>query len=356
MVNNSFWRGRKVFITGHTGFKGSWLVLWLNMMGAEIAGYSTGPVTNPNLYEELLLDSSITNIYGDICDYNLLSQAISEFNPQIVINMAAQSLVRPAYRSPLETYSVNCMGTANLLEACRYLGDLRVILNITSDKCYENHEWLWGYRENEPLGGYDPYSSSKACSEIITRSYRKSFFNENDYDKHGVAIATARAGNVIGGGDWSEDRLIPDCIRSIVNSEKIIIRNPTSIRPWQYVLDPLNGYLMLIERLYNEGPQFNGGWNFGPNDEDAKEVRFIVDVICRKMDHKPGYEITSFKQPHEANYLKLDCSKAKALLNWKPKMRLEKSLDEIVLWSTAYIKGQNLKRITLDQINAFSEL
>jgi len=352
-VNSDFWQGKRVFLTGHTGFKGSWLSLWLKMMGAEILGFSTGPLTNPNLYSILSLDSLLLNITGDILDYKILSKAISKFKPQIVIHMAAQSLVRRSYNSPLETIAVNITGTANLLEACRIAKDLKVILNVTSDKCYKNQEWLWGYRENEQLGGIDPYSCSKSCSELITKSYRESFFNQKDYDKHGVAIATARAGNVIGGGDWSEDRLIPDCILALTAGKKIKLRNPNSIRPWQYVLDPLHGYLLLIEKLFESGPRFSGSWNFGPNEDDAKEVRWIVDTICRKMNHKPGYETNSETQPHEANFLKLDCSKSKSLLKWKPKMRLAESINEIIFWTKAYMEGKDMKQISIDQVNSF---
>lgn len=357
LVNHaSFWRGKKVFLTGQTGFKGSWLSLWLGMLGAEVLGFSNGPVTQPNLYTHLDLDSTQKNVVGDICNYQTISKVISDFNPQIVIHFAAQAIVRHSYKHPLETFSANIMGTANLLEACRNLKDLRVILNVTSDKCYANKEWLWGYRENEELGGADPYSCSKACSELITSSYRQSFYNDQHYNKHGVAIASARAGNVIGGGDWSEDRLVPDCIRAIIAKESITLRNPNATRPWQYVLDPLNGYLILLEKLFTNGPEYNGGWNFGPHDEDTRTVKWIVDEIFRKMDvtNKSVTDI-AHPQPHEANFLKLDCSKAASLLGWKAKIPLEKSIDEISVWSKAFMAGKDMKEICMDQIRTFCE-
>lgn len=353
LVSSNFWRGKRVCITGHTGFKGSWLCLWLHMLGADVLGYSNGPVTQPNLFELLSLGDSVTNINGDILDYIHFSKIIAEFSPQIVIHMAAQSLVREGYRSPLQTYAVNCMGTANVLEACRYVDGLQVILIVTSDKCYENREWVWGYRENEPLGGIDPYSSSKACSELITQSYRESFFSRKNDDEHGVAIATVRAGNVIGGGDWSEDRLVPDCIRAFMNKEQIVIRNPYAIRPWQYVLDPLHGYLMLIERLFVDGPKFNGSWNFGPDEDDAQEVRWIVEKFCDTMNHTPWYAISGDEHPREALFLKLDCAKAKSLLKWKPKMKLSESIDEIVYWAKSYLTGKDTRHISIEQINRF---
>lgn len=352
-VFNNFYKGRKVFITGHTGFKGSWLSILLNWLGADVYGYALRPHTNPSLYEIADVNNLISSTIGDIRDFNLLRKMLAEIQPEIIIHMAAQPLVRESYRNPRETYEVNVMGTVNLLDAVRNIESVKAILNVTTDKCYENREWHWGYRENEPMGGYDPYSNSKGCSELVTSSFRSSFFNPKEYKNHGVALASARAGNVIGGGDWSEDRLIPDFIRSIVRREKVKIRSPYAIRPWQHVMEPLSGYLMLCEKLYTGGPPFGEGWNFGPDDRDAKNVEWITSTICRLWGIGAAYELDSDPQPHEASYLKLDCSKAKALLGWYPLWNIDHALQAIVDWHKAFSDNADMRAVTIRQIEEY---
>lgn len=349
---NNFWENKKVFITGHTGFKGSWLSLWLHHKGAKVIGYSLKPPTNPSLFELCKVDQYLEHsVMGNIINQTFLKQTLLDSQPDIIIHMAAQPLVRESYNSPVETFQTNIMGTVNLLDAVRSCKSVKVVLNVTTDKCYENKEWIWGYRETEPLGGYDPYSSSKACSELVTAAYRNSFFPNDQFENHGVAIATARAGNVIGGGDWSRDRLVPDILRSLINNEKIMIRNPHAIRPWQHVLEPLSGYIHLSELLYEHGPHFTGAWNLGPHDDDSKHVQWIVEKLCEKWGGgNKGYQIDDSKRPHEANYLKLDCSKAKKELNWNPKWNLEKALDKIVEWTKGYQEGIDLTELCLKQI------
>jgi CDP-glucose 4,6-dehydratase len=355
MVNKAFWKGKKVLITGHTGFKGSWLCMFLHKLGAEVCGYSLEPPTNPNLYELCNINSFVTSTIADIRDFDSILKKIDTDKPEIIIHMAAQPLVRLSYAEPVVTYQTNVIGTMNLLEAVRVSksNSVRVIVNVTTDKCYENKEWLWPYRENEPLGGHDPYSSSKACSEIITASYRNSFFNIANYDQHHLAIATARAGNVIGGGDWASDRLIPDFIRAILNRKVIIIRNPDSIRPWQHVLEPLSGYLMLSEQLYNNGISFAESWNFGPNDEDAKSVRWIVEKLCEMYGNGATYELDKNAHHHEATYLKLDCSKAKEKLRWHPRWNLNKALESIIYFAEAYKRKDDLRALCMSQIEEY---
>ncbi|WP_154119357.1 CDP-glucose 4,6-dehydratase [Paenibacillus monticola] len=349
MVDHQFWNGKKVFVTGHTGFKGSWLCLWLSSMGAEITGYSLEPSTSPSLFELCEIGKLLqNNVIADIRDYQQLSAAMQKSQPEIVIHMAAQPLVRESYKNPVETYEINVMGTINLLEAIRNCQSVTAVVNVTTDKCYENKEWNWGYRENEPLGGYDPYSSSKACSELVTSAYRSSFLN-NQIEGRKIAVASARAGNVIGGGDWAADRLVPDSIRSILNNQKIIIRNPSSIRPWQHVLEPLSGYLQLAEKLYLQGEEYASAWNFGPADVDAKPVEWIVQEICRRWDGA-SYEVDNGMHPHEAKYLKLDCSKAKVELNWFPRWDLGQAIDKIVEFTFAYQEGADLREVCAKQI------
>lgn len=344
---------RKVLITGHTGFKGSWLSLLLHKLGAVVYGYALEPPTKPSLFVEAKIDELINSYIGDVRDFEFLSKVIDEIQPEIVIHMAAQPLVRDSYKIPVETYAINVMGTVNVLEVCRRSESVKAIVNVTTDKCYENKEWHWGYRENEPMGGYDPYSNSKGCSELITSSYRNSFFNPKDYDKHGVAIASARAGNVIGGGDWAEDRLIPDFIRAISQNQKLVIRSPYAIRPWQHVLEPLNGYLTLAAKLYKEGPIYDGGWNFGPDDKDAKNVEWITQAICELWGNGVSYAVDTNPQPHEANYLKLDCSKAKAELGWEPKWNINKSLESVVEWSKSFLSKADMREFTEKQIEEY---
>jgi CDP-glucose 4,6-dehydratase len=355
MVDTTFWQGKKVFLTGHTGFKGSWLSLWLNALGAQVTGYALEPPTNPSLFEICKIGTLVNSIIGDVRDYDKLNFAMQQTKPDVVIHMAAQPLVRDSYKSPVKTYEINVMGTVHLLEAVRHCNSIKAVVNVTTDKCYENKEWVWGYRENESMGGYDPYSNSKGCSELVTASYRNSFFNSNDYAKHGVALATARAGNVIGGGDWATDRLIPDCIEALLNNKKVIIRNPQAIRPWQHVLEPLNGYLILAQKLYEEGVGFAEGWNFGPNDSEAKTVEWIVQKMCKCWGEGAVYEVDGGIHPHEAHYLKLDCSKAKMRLNWVPKWNLEYTIEKIIDWMQAYNEKKDMQKVCLQQIAEYTK-
>ena len=352
---NSIYNGKRVLITGHTGFKGTWLSLWLLRLGAKVIGFALEPPSVPNLFEAIGIEKELEHYYGDIRDYDHLIQVFQDSKPDMVFHLAAQSLVRCSYDEPRLTYETNVMGTVNVLEAVRQTKSVRVALNITSDKCYENREWVWGYRENEPLAGYDPYSNSKACSELVTSAYRNSFFNHQDYSRHGVALASARAGNVIGGGDWGTDRLIPDCIRSILKNEPVRIRNPMAIRPWQHVLEPLCGYLILGRKLYEEGPRFAQPWNFGPYDSDAKPVEWVVQRICVLWGENASYEIDRGAHPHEAGYLKLDCAKARAELDWQPRWNLDSALEKIVEWTRAYQKGQDVREVCLKQIDEYSQ-
>lgn len=356
MIDNQFWHKRRVFVTGHTGFKGSWLCLWLHDLGAEVTGYALNPPTDPSLFYLCDIKRFTRTIIADVRDGDALTSAMLAAQPEIVIHMAAQPLVRDSYKIPVETYAINVMGTVNLLEAARQCKTVKAIVNVTTDKCYENKEWIWGYRENEPLGGYDPYSSSKACSELVTSAYRNSFFSSKDHGTQGVAVASARAGNVIGGGDWATDRLIPDCVRAILQNETIIIRNPAAIRPWQHVLEPLSGYLLLAQKLYENGAKYAEAWNFGPEDSDAKPVEWIVKSLCEKWDGNASYRTDTGSHPHEAHYLKLDCSKAKSELGWRPRWDLAQALDRIVDWTKAYKERKGVKEVCLKQIEAYSAI
>lgn len=356
MVNKSnFWQGKKVFITGHTGFKGSWISLWLKKLGAEVTGYSLNPPTEVNMFELLSLKDEINSITGNIINFEKLRGAIKDAKPEIVIHMAAQSLVRESYKDPVLTYETNVMGTVNILEAMRQVDGIKVLLNITSDKCYENRDWLWGYREADSMGGYDPYSSSKGCAELITSAYRRSFFNPKEIEKHGLAISSARAGNVIGGGDFSQDRLIPDIIRAALNKEKLTIRYPHSTRPWQHVLEPLNGYLMLCERLYKTPKDYCGAWNFGPSDYDIKPVSWILDKFSENWGEKIPFDIEKNEKPHEASILKLDSSKANMLLGYIPKLNIEDTLSITSDWYKAYKNKENMKQFTISQIEYYEK-
>lgn len=349
-MNPKFWQGKRVLLTGHTGFKGSWLSLWLQSMGANVVGYALAPPTNPSLFEEADVGSGMTSIMGDIRDLDKLQAVFAEYQPEIVIHMAAQPLVRYSYLNPVETYSTNVMGTVNLLEAVRNTPGVKAVVNITTDKCYENREWVWGYRENEPMGGYDPYSNSKGCAELVSAAYRSSFFNAETYANHGVALATVRAGNVIGGGDWASDRLIPDILSAFEQGKRVDIRNPHAIRPWQHVLEPLRGYLTLAEHLYEQGTNFAEGWNFGPNDEDAKPVGWIVEQMAALWGNDAYWQIDKGEHPHEANYLKLDISKVRSRLDWHPALRLNDALKLIIDWSKQRQAGANMRQLTLAQI------
>lgn len=347
-VNSKFWKDKKVFLTGHTGFKGSWLSTWLQLMGSEVKGISLSPQTSPALFAEANVAENMESIIGDIRNKDFVVDSMSQFNPDIVFHLAAQPLVRVSYREPIDTYSTNIMGTIHVLEAARYCSNLQAIVNITTDKCYANNEWEWGYREYEPMGGFDPYSSSKACSELVTSAYRSSFFQ-----KSGIAVATARAGNVIGGGDWSVDRLIPDILNAFQNKQPVIIRNPNAIRPWQHVLEPLSGYLVLAERLYNNGQSFAEAWNFGPNDQDVQTVQWIVEKMTKDWNHKINWKIDSKEQLHEANFLKLDISKARIKLGWEPSWDLAIAIEKIIEWHQSWLSGENAQALCINQIKEY---
>ncbi|MDH5929320.1 CDP-glucose 4,6-dehydratase [Vibrio splendidus] len=352
-MNPSFWQGKKVFITGHTGFKGGWLSLWLQEMGAIVKGYSLPAPTTPNLFEEAQVWSGMSTEEGDVRDFTHLRQVIHDFKPEIVFHMAAQPLVRLSYDEPIETYSTNVMGTVYLLEAVKQVGGIKAVVNITSDKCYENREWVWGYREDEAMGGYDPYSNSKGCAELVASSYRKSFFNKDKYAEHGCALASVRAGNVIGGGDWADDRLIPDMLKAFSNNKAVEIRSPHAIRPWQHVLEPLSGYITIAEHLYEHGCDFAEGWNFGPKDEDAKPVEWIVNTLTSVWGDDASWFLSEGEHPHEAHYLKLDCSKAKMRLNWQPVWDLEHTLTKIVNWQKAWLDKQDMQQYTINEIKEY---
>jgi CDP-glucose 4,6-dehydratase len=350
-MDANFWRGRRVFLTGHTGFKGSWLSLWLQSLGTELTGFALAPPTNPSLFEEAHIATGMTSIVGDVRDLAALQAALHEAQPEIVIHMAAQPLVRYSYHNPVETYAVNVMGTVHLLEAVRHTPSVRAVVNVTTDKCYENKEWHWGYREDEPMGGFDPYSNSKGCSELVTSAYRQSFFATS-----GIALASARAGNVIGGGDWALDRLIPDTITAFEQGKPVTIRNPNAIRPWQHVLEPLCGYLTLAEHLYTNGTSYAEAWNFGPCDQDAKSVGWIVENIAALWGKDAKWQIDAGKHPHEAHYLKLDISKARARLGWQPQLTLTEALKLIVQWQRERQNSSSVRKTTLDQINAYQHV
>ena len=350
-VNPSFWKGKKVFLTGHTGFKGSWLALWLQSMGAIVKGYALEPPTNPSLFLEAKVGDNMDSQIGDIRDLEMLKKSMIAFNPEILIHMAAQPLVRLSYLEPVETYTTNVIGTVNVLEAARSCPNLKAIVSVTTDKCYENKEWPWGYRENEPMGGHDPYSNSKGCAELVTSAYRRSFFHTTDT----ASIASARAGNVIGGGDWAEDRLIPDILKAFENSQPVIVRNPLSTRPWQHVLEPLSGYLVLAQQLVEKGDEFAEAWNFGPKDEDCKPVNWILDKMAADWGNGAGWELDKNNNPHEAGFLKLDCSKAAARLNWHPLWNLEHTLNLIVNWHQDWRAGKNMNEKCLQEIAAYTK-
>jgi CDP-glucose 4,6-dehydratase len=356
VMNPAFWSGKRVLLTGHTGFKGSWSSLWLQSMGAQVVGYALAPPTNPSLFDVAQVGRGMSSVIGDIRDMAKLQAVFIEHKPEIVIHMAAQPLVRYSYQNPVETYSINVMGTVHLLEAVRNTPGVKVVVNVTTDKCYENKEWVWGYRENEPMGGYDPYSNSKGCAELVSASYRSSFFNPINHGQHGVALATVRAGNVIGGGDWAQDRLIPDMLAGFEQGRRVNIRNPHAIRPWQHVLEPLRGYLTLAERLFENGPSFAEGWNFGPNDEDAKPVSWIAKQMAELWGNTAQWHIDTGEHPHEATYLKLDISKARSRLDWHPALRLNEALKLIVDWSKQRQSGADIRALTLAQIQAYQTL
>ncbi|HEY0818010.1 MAG TPA: CDP-glucose 4,6-dehydratase [Rhizobacter sp.] len=350
-MDAQFWRGKRVFLTGHTGFKGSWLSLWLQSAGAQVCGYALAPDTEPALFHIARVADGMTSITGDVRDLAAVQRAMNEFKPEIVIHMAAQALVRRSYQDPVETYATNVMGTVHVLEAARHAGgSVRCIVNVTSDKCYENREWVWGYREGEPMGGHDPYSNSKGCSELVTAAYRDSFMRQA-----GIALASGRAGNVIGGGDWAVDRLVPDILRSFERKEPVRIRNPHAIRPWQHVLEPLSGYLLLAERLWQDGPAHAEGWNFGPNDDDARPVQWIVERMVSSWGQGASWQVDAGEHPHEAHYLKLDISKARQQLGWRPRWRLDTTLDHIAAWHRAWLNRDDMHAFCLRQIEQYTQ-
>ena len=347
-MNREFWRGKRIFLTGHTGFKGGWLALWLADMGAEVYGYALTPPKQPNLFLVANLQAHIArSTIADIRDVAALSQALQVAQPDIVLHLAAQPLVRYSYVSPVETYAVNVMGTVNLLEAVRQIPSIKTVVNITTDKCYENREWVWPYRENEAMGGFDPYSSSKACSELVTAAYRRSFL-----EPAGIHLASARAGNVVGGGDWAADRLTPDFLRALDAGKSLIVRSPLAMRPWQHVLEPLSGYLMLAEKLFTEGQAFAEAWNFGPDEADAKPVQWIVEFLSGQVPNA-AWKCDASPQPHEANILRLDSSKAKAQLGWRPRWNLQTALGKTLAWHQAWKQGLEMAAISAQQIQEY---
>lgn len=350
------WQGRRVFLTGHTGFKGSWMALWLTGLDATVCGYALEPPSTPNLFEVARVNERILHIEGDICDLPRLRKVMQEFAPDVVFHLAAQSLVRRSYAEPVSTYATNVMGTVNVLECIRHTPSVKAAVLITTDKCYENREWHWGYREQDRLGGHDPYSNSKACAELVSAAYRDSFFPPDQLEKHGVAVATARAGNVIGGGDWAVDRLIPDLMRGFIAGEQVQIRNPESIRPWQHVLEPVRGYLQLAERLLAGDKEFASAWNFGPGEEDARPVEWIVGELAKQWSPEASWIVDDGTHPHEATYLKLDCARAHQLLGWRPSLRLSGALELIVDWYKHWQAGSDMQQITLDQITGYQQL
>lgn len=355
-MNLDFWKDKKILLTGHTGFKGSWLSLWLQKLGADLVGYSKSIPTKPSLYELSHVEDKMISVMGDVCDLDKLKDVIREHKPEIVIHMAAQSLVQESYKNPIETYTTNVLGTVNVMQSIRDVNCVRVLINVTSDKCYENNDLERGYNENDPMGGFDPYSSSKGCAELVTASFRNSFFNPTEYKKHRTAIATARAGNVIGGGDWAQNRIIPDVMKGILEKSTVKIRNPNAIRPWQFVLEPLHGYMLLAEKLWYEGPKFSEGWNFGPDYNDIRSVSWLVERLSQLWNTQINLEYNKECFHHEANTLKLDCTKAKQKLGWQPKTNLELGLKFVVEWYKHYELGNDIREITEQQIKEFSKL
>ena len=349
MISQDFWQGKRVFLTGHTGFKGSWLSLWLTSLGATVKGYALSPPTMPSLFNEAKIDSIIDSQIGDIRHQDTLYNSMTTFNPDVLIHMAAQPLVRYSYNAPIETYEVNVIGTAKVLEVARSCINLKAIVNVTTDKCYENDGRSQGYKENDPMGGYDPYSSSKGCAELVASAYRRSFLQDQ-----GIGVASVRAGNVIGGGDWAEDRLIPDILRSFEKGRPVIIRNPKATRPWQHVLEPLSGYLILAQKLYENQNKYTEGWNFGPNKQDVKPVDWILDKMISKWPNS-SWELDSNSNPHEADFLKLDISKAESKLGWRPTWSLGQTLDKIIDWHQSWLNKEDTSVICIKEIAQFTQ-
>lgn len=352
MLRPDFWKGKRVFVTGHTGFKGAWLCLWLTHLGARVSGYALAPPSDPSLFEMGRVEELIEHRHGDVRDLPALEAAMSAAQPEIVIHMAAQSLVRYSYDHPVETFSTNVLGTVHTLDAVRRTPSVRAVVVVTSDKCYYNEEWVWGYREDARLGGHDPYSGSKGCAELVVTAYQNSFFSA-DRHQDAAVIGSGRAGNVIGGGDWALDRLVPDIMRSLLKGEPTIIRNPQATRPWQHVLEPLHGYLMLAERLYTDGHTYSSGWNFGPTEESERTVGWIIEELYDLWKVDFQWQRDPDPGPPECTFLKLDASKARAHLGWRPKLDLRTTLQWIVEWTRRYQAGEDMRRVTLDDIERF---
>jgi CDP-glucose 4,6-dehydratase len=352
----NLWEGRRVFLTGHTGFKGGWLALWLASKGAQVRGYSLDPSTEPNLFTAASIAEVLDDDRGDIRDYPKLEASLVDFEPEVVFHLAAQPLLRRSYADPLGTYSTNVMGTANLLEAVRKSPSVRAVVCVTTDKCYQNREWAWPYRESDPLGGHDPYSSSKAAAEIVAAAFRDSYFPVSRLSEHRVAIATARAGNVIGGGDWSEDRLVPDLIRGFASGNPVLIRRPKAIRPWQHVLEPLHGYIILAEQLLAGKPNAASSFNFGPTEDDAWPVERIADKLAKMWGHGASWVRDNAPSVHEAHYLKLDSSKARTELGWRARMNLETGLDWTISWYHLCQNGADMAAESRVQIARYEQL
>lgn len=348
VIDPAFWRGRRVLVTGHTGFKGGWLSLWLQQMGAEVTGLSLAPPATPNLFEVARVADGMTSVIGDIRDPGAVHDVMERAEPEVVLHLAAQALVRASYADPVDTFATNVVGTATVLAAARRQG-VRAVVSVTSDKCYENREQVWGYRETDPMGGHDPYSASKGCAELVTASFRRSFFSTSG----SARLASARAGNVIGGGDWSADRLVPDVVRAFSTGEPVVIRNPGAVRPWQHVLEPLSGYLVLVERLLTDGDAVADGWNFGPGDNDARTVGWVVERLAERWGAGASWRIEP-GGPHEAHRLRLDCSKASVELGWRPRLGLGECLDWVIDWYRAHAAGADMRAVTLEQIDAYA--
>jgi CDP-glucose 4,6-dehydratase len=352
--DRNFWHGRRVLVLGHTGFKGSWLCLWLHRMGADIAGLSLPSPTEPSLYSLAGLHGVVATTYGDVRDLDVVTDAVRTWQPEIVFHLAAQALVRASYRQPVATYATNVMGTVHVLEAVRATPSVRSVVVVTSDKCYENREWAWGYRESDALGGHDPYSNSKACAELVVAAYRRSFLAVPG--GRVVGVATTRAGNVIGGGDWADDRLLPDCMRALSAGRCIEIRNPHAIRPWQHVLDPLRGYLLLAEHLHADAATFGDAWNFGPADDDARPVSWIVSRVVEQWGEGAAWSLACGDAPHETNWLKVDASRARMKLGWAPRLTLADALAWTVAWYRCLSAGAAARALTEEQLGCYCEL
>ncbi|MFO7904140.1 MAG: CDP-glucose 4,6-dehydratase [Pirellulaceae bacterium] len=354
-IDREFWRGKRVLVTGHTGFKGSWLAAWLQRLGANVVGYALKPPTEPAMFHLAGVADHMQSIEGDVRDLGHLSACLEQYSPEIVIHLAAQAWVRAGYADPVTTYTTNVIGTLNVLEAVRKSSTVRVVLAITSDKCYENREWIWGYRENDRMGGHDPYSSSKGCAELLISAFRDSYFAPAKIEEHGVALASTRAGNVIGGGDWSEDRLVPDIMRAIMSGRSVQIRRPGAVRPWQFVLEPLRGYLMLAERLWDRDTEYQSGWNFGPDVEQIRPVRWIVEQLTQMWGAGANWAGDESQHPHEDHLLRLDCTKAKTVLGWSPVLDLETTLNWVVEWYRGFHDGEDLQALTWAQIDRYED-